>query len=114
VRTQARRGALLALGLALLAGCGSSSKAHRDEESPPDNDGPLAEVTLPVVVGLTEAQAVAKLDKVDLVAVVEHVRSATVEAGRVVDQQPDSRERGGSGLPHPRRRLVRLTSSAPG
>ena len=88
MRTRARHGALLAFGLAVLAGCGSSSNAHRDEESSPDNDGPLAEVTLPVVVGLTEAQAVAKLDKVDLIAVVEHVRSATVPAGRVIDQQP--------------------------
>ena len=79
---------LLTLGLAFLAGCGSSSKAHRDEESTPDNDGPLAEVTLPVVVGLTETQAIAKLDTVDLIAVVEHVRSRTVATGRVIDQQP--------------------------
>jgi hypothetical protein len=83
-----RRGLPVAVGVALLAGCGSSSKARRDEESRPDNDGPLAEVTLPVVVGLTEAQAVAKLDKVDLIAVVEHARSKTVPAGRVIDQQP--------------------------
>ena len=101
-----RRGLPVVAGLALLAGCGSTSKAHRDEESSPDNDGPLAEVTLPVVVGLTEAQAVARLDKVDLIAVVEHVRSKAVPAGRVVDQQPTA----GNGEDPDSRILVTVSS----
>jgi hypothetical protein len=76
------------LGLVLLVGCGSASKVRRNEEAPPDKDGPLAEVVLPVVVGLTESKAVAKLAAVDLIAIVEHVKNKTVPAGRVFEQDP--------------------------
>jgi tRNA A-37 threonylcarbamoyl transferase component Bud32 len=103
------RGAEAPVKAALSAPASSPQTMHPDTPSPPDPPQPET-VTVPDLVGQTEEEARASLRKVFLSADVSTSHSATVRAGSVIEQHPDT---GASAAPDSPVRIVVSTGPSP-